>query len=135
MVSRQLNLMTTADPLVNAYMAAARVHYPDDTRRLLLRTFVAHLAAATKICPQPRQNAAAAKRTTNMASSDTDELECYYQALLWSAYVIGQTIILLPCDFYLLLLLLLLLFSSPNLSCRRLDVCHTSTHGVALVRI
>ena len=28
-----------------------------------------------------------------------------------------------------------LLFSSPNLSRRRLDVCHTSTHGVALVRI
>ena len=37
--------------------------------------------------------------------------------------------------FVLLLLLLLLLFSSPNLSRRRLDVCHTSTHGVALVRI
>jgi len=28
-----------------------------------------------------------------------------------------------------------LLFSSPNLSRRRLDVCHTSTHGVALLRI
>jgi len=27
------------------------------------------------------------------------------------------------------------LFPSPNLSGRRLDVCHTSTHGVALVRI
>jgi len=26
------------------------------------------------------------------------------------------------------------LFSSPNLSGRRLDVYHTSTHGVALVR-
>jgi len=26
-------------------------------------------------------------------------------------------------------------FSSPNLSRRRLDVCHTSTHGVTLVRI
>jgi len=26
-------------------------------------------------------------------------------------------------------------FSSPNLSLRRLDVCHASTHGVALVRI
>jgi len=26
-------------------------------------------------------------------------------------------------------------FSSPNLSCHRLDVCHTSTHGVALVQI
>jgi len=31
--------------------------------------------------------------------------------------------------------LLLLSFFSPNLSRRRLDVCHTSTHGVALVRI
>jgi len=27
------------------------------------------------------------------------------------------------------------LFSSPNLSSQRLDVYHTSTHGVALVRI
>jgi len=53
---------------------------------------------------------------------------------LWSPYVIGQTIILLPCDFYLLLSSFFLL-SSPNLSRRRLDVCHTSTHGVALVRI
>jgi len=31
------------------------------------------------------------------------------------------------CDFFF--------FSSPNLSGRRLDVYHTSTHGVALVRI
>ena len=57
-------------------------------------------------------------------------------AFLWSPYVIGQTIIFLPCDFYLLSFFLLLsFFSSPNLSGRRLDVCHTSTHGVALVRI
>jgi len=28
-----------------------------------------------------------------------------------------------------------LFISSPNLSRRRLDVCHTSTHSVALVRI
>jgi len=33
-------------------------------------------------------------------------------------------IIFLPCGYYL--------FSSPNLSGRRLDVYHTSTHGVAL---
>jgi len=46
---------------------------PDDTHRLLLRTFVAQLAAATKICPQPRQNAAATKRATNVASGDTDD--------------------------------------------------------------
>jgi len=33
----------------------------------------------------------------------------------------------LPCDLYL--------FSSPNLSGRRVDVYHTSSHGVALVKI
>ena len=54
---------------------------------------------------------------------------------------------ILPCDLYLLLMAVLrsrcghyifalwFLFSSPNLSGRRLDVYHTSTHGVALVRI
>jgi len=53
--------------------------------------------------------------------------------LLWSTYGIGQAIIFWPCvsiflsSFYL--------FSSPNLSGRRLDVYHTSTDGVALVRI
>jgi len=36
---------------------------------------------------------------------------------------------------FLRLLLSSFFFSSPNLSRRRLDVCHTSTHGVALVRI
>ena len=46
---------------------------------------------------------------------------------LWSPYVMGQTIIFLPCDFYLSSFFL----SSPNLSGRRLDVYHTSTHGVA----
>jgi len=50
---------------------------------------------------------------------------------LWSPYVIGQTIIFLPCGFYLLSSF----FSSPNLSGQRVDVYHTSTHGVALVRI
>jgi len=53
--------------------------------------------------------------------------------LLWPPYVIGQTIIFLPCDFYLSSSSFF--FSSPNLSGRRLDVYHTSTHGVALVRI
>jgi len=47
-------------------------HNPDDTHSLLLWTFVTQLAAATKICPQPRQNAAATKCSTNMASGDTD---------------------------------------------------------------
>ena len=34
---------------------------------------------------------------------------------------------------FILFLLLLLFFSSPNLSSRRLDVYHTSAHGVVLV--
>ena len=37
--------------------------------------------------------------------------------------------------FALWLLLSFFFFSSPNLSRRRLGVCYTSTHGVALVRI
>ena len=41
------------------------------------------------------------------------------------------------CGHYIFVLFLsfFLFFSSPNLSGRRLDVYHTSTHGVALVRI
>jgi len=50
---------------------------------------------------------------------------------LWSPYEIGQTIIFSSCGFFLLLLSFL--FSSPNLSCRRLDIYHTSTHGVSLI--
>jgi len=51
------------------------------------------------------------------------------QTCLWSPYVIGQTIILSSCSFFLSF------FSSPNLSGRRLNVYHTLEHGVALVRI
>jgi len=49
--------------------------------------------------------------------------------LLWPPCVAYADII------FVLLLLLLSFFSSPNLSGRRLDVYHTSTRGVALVRI
>ena len=51
---------------------------------------------------------------------------------LWSPYGIGQTIIF-PCCGLFFLLFLLSFFSSPNLSRRRLDVYHTSAHGVVLV--
>ena len=36
---------------------------------------------------------------------------------------------------WFILLSIFFFYSSPNLSRRRLDVCHTCTHGVALVRI
>ena len=58
---------------------------------------------------------------------------CYKMTVfLWPPCGIGQAIIFLPCGFFLLLLSF---FSSPNLSSRRLDVYHTSTHGVALMQI
>jgi len=50
---------------------------------------------------------------------------------LWSPYGIGRPYIFSCCGLFFLLSF----FSSPNLSRHRLDVCHTSTHGVALVRI
>jgi len=55
--------------------------------------------------------------------------------LLWPPYVIGQAIIFLPCGFFYLSYIFYFLFSSHNLSGRRLDLYHTSTHGVAIVRI
>ena len=51
---------------------------------------------------------------------------------LWPPCVADADIIFLPCGFFLYIFLF---YSSPNLSRRRLDVHHTSTHGVALVRI
>ena len=53
---------------------------------------------------------------------------------LWPPYGIVRAIIFSSCGSFLLFLSSFF-FSSPNLSRRRLDVCHTSTHGVALFRI
>jgi len=47
-----------------------------------------------------------------------------FSSCLWLPYVIGQTIIFLPCDFYLSFFFLSF-FSSPNLSGHTLDVYHT----------
>ena len=52
-------------------------------------------------------------------------------SLLWLPCVIGGPLYFCP----VVSIFLLSFFSSPNLSRRRLDVYHTSTHGVALVRI
>jgi len=54
--------------------------------------------------------------------------------LLWPPYVIGGHYIF-ALWFLSIYLLSSSFFSSPNLSGHRLDLYHTSTHGVALVRI
>jgi len=69
----------------------------------------------------------------------------HHNRFLWSPYVIGQTIIFSCCLwppyviggplYFCPVISFYLFFSSPNLNGRRSDVCHTSTHGMALVRI
>jgi len=53
-------------------------------------------------------------------------------AFIMAALCNRGAIIFLPCSFFLLSIFFI---SSPNLSGHRLDVYHTSTHGVALMRI
>jgi len=77
--------------------------------------------------PSPDGHAPAEKNAT----PSTFLLRTKHASLLRLPYVTGQAIIFLPCGFFFLLSF----FSSPNLSRRRLDVYHTSTHSVALVRI
>jgi len=50
--------------------------------------------------------------------------------LFMAAHATGQAIIFLP---WFLLSSSFFFFSSPNLSRHRLDICHISTHGVAIV--
>jgi len=68
---------------------------------------------------------------TGQLADATGDFAC----LLWSPYVIGQTIIFSSCFFLSSSSSSFFFFSSPNLSGRRLDVYHTLAHGVALVRI
>jgi len=61
--------------------------------------------------------------------------DCYVLVVLSRPpYGIGQAIIFFPCAFFYLLSIYLLSFSSPNLSRRRLDVYHTSTHGTSAMK-
>jgi len=54
---------------------------------------------------------------------------CLAQApFLWSPYILGG-----PLYFCRGFFLSFFFFSSPNVSGRRLDIYHTSSHGVALV--
>ena len=59
----------------------------------------------------------------------------YRETVVLVVLVFFMAIIFLPCGFFLSIFYLSIFFSSPNLSGHRLDVYHTSTHGVALVRI
>ena len=51
--------------------------------------------------------------------NSADHIYFHAVSFLWSPYVIGQTIIFLPCSFFLSIYLF---YSSPNLSGRRLDI-------------
>jgi len=66
-----------------------------------------------------------------MYSRQVDERTSQITYYLWPPCIAGSGHI---C-FHPVVSLYLSFFSSPNLSGHRLDVYHTSTHGVALVRI
>ena len=96
-------------------------------------------SASTSSDPVDRQ-IVEQERASIMKVRNTDRSPCLYQMTdLTRASVtcsstqngIGQTIIFSSCGLFYLSSF----FSSPNLSRCRLDVCHTSTHGVALVQI
>jgi len=57
----------------------------------------------------------------------------WLNTFLWPLCVADTDVIFSSCGFFFLSSFYH--FSSPTLSRRRLDVYHTSTHGVALVRI
>jgi len=64
-------------------------------------------------------------------STNRDTIKIPY-SYLWPPCGIGQAIIFLPCGFFFYILSS---FFRQNLSGRRLDVYHISTHDVTLVRI
>ena len=78
-----------------------------------------------------------ARGTEHVVSSSWAETMCFRQQIC----VVLVLVMAALCNraghhiFALWFLSFFYLFSLPNLSGRRLDVYHTSTHGVALVRI
>ena len=107
------------------------------TSRLTDRIFCNHNALSVTTCMKQPTNHQLSSSEKSIASSRHEALFCYgtwiaFVCLLWSPYVIGRPYIFSSCSFFPSSSSF---FSSPNLSGRRLDVYHTSTHGVALVRI
>ena len=77
-----------------------------------------------------------------MKLSDEDFSHCLNKieslrlsVFVMAAYVIGGPLYFCPVVSFYLLSIFFFFFSSPILSGHRLDVYHTSTHGVALVQI
>jgi len=81
---------------------------------------------------QTRESSPATRhcRTTLCIDTQANDASPPIMAALWNRtghYIFALWFLLLSSSSFF--------FSSPNLSRRRLDVCHNCTHGVALVRI
>jgi len=96
------------------------------------------MAESEDVMPTRRADNNSHRPVTNL---ETPYSQCggklHVDAMFMAALCNRGAIIFLPCSFFQSIFYLLSSFflSSPNLSGRRLDVYHTSTHGVALVRI
>ena len=98
----------------------------EPTFNTVYKSFTAILA----LCPSPHQ------QWIIQVSMGTQIVYSCLSVYLWPPYGIEQAIIFSLCGFfYLSIHLSSSFFSSPNLSRHRLDVCHTCTHGVALLWI
>ena len=72
---------------------------------------------------------------TGISAASTRGVLVFYNGIVMAAlYGTAQAIMFLPCGFFFFLSFFLF-FLAYILSRRRLDVYHTSTHGVALVEI
>ena len=81
------------------------------------------------------QSSVAVCRVRPASRANITTLSTVSLRLLWPPYGIGQATVFCPVVSSFFYLSFRYLFSSPNLNRRRLDVYHTSSHGVALVRI
>jgi len=103
-------------------------HIPEQTTSILLKL---RLGQLSKLVPYHTSSVAPFYSSLRLLAY-IDVLPSYaslFMVALWNRETIYIFMLWFVLSFFFLL------FSSPNLSRRGLDVCHTSTHGVALVRI
>jgi len=90
-----------------------------------------HSAIACRQCCEVDAVAATGHQCRRRSTTGVPRIQSTAASIIMAALCADADIIFLPYGFFFYLLSFF--FSSPNLSGRRVNVCHTSTNGVALV--
>jgi len=106
-------------------------HFPQDGKRQTESAAMQDISYPSSECFKSRVASIQLTSFILVITAQLAELPVIFTCSLWPPYGIGQAIIFSSCSLFYLLSF----FSSPNISRQRLDVYHTSTRGVALVRI